>query len=103
MGKINTYIQFYCEDVELNLSVKDDLSAQDGVLKNFGHIQITDGSLDTKPIFWDGIDFFLSCGKKGFKKECKKELKEARYNWKGIYYINKQLLNRTKGLKIIVE
>ena len=103
MEKISTYIQLYKDDVELNLGVNEDLTAKEGVLKNWGFIQITDGSLDTKPIFWDGIDFFLSCGKKEFKRECKQQLKDAGYNWKEVYKTIKELLNRAKELKIIVE
>lgn len=99
MEDISINIQFYCKDAELNLSVKDDLSKQDGVLKNFGDIQITDGRLDTKPIFWDNIDFFISCNKKEFKKECKKELKEAGYDWKEYYNIIKSLLDKAKQVK----
>lgn len=100
-NNIHTFIELYKDDVEFNLSVKDGLTAQDGNLKNFGYIQITDGSIDTKPIFWDGITFFLSCGKKEFKKECKKELKEKGYNWKEIYTTIKELLNRAVELKIL--
>lgn len=43
---ITTYVQLYLEDVELNISVKNDLSKQDSNLKNFGFIQITNGSLE---------------------------------------------------------
>lgn len=98
---IHTNVQFYLDDIELNISVKNDLSAQDGGLKNFGFIQITDGGLDTESIFWDNLSFFLDCSKKEFKKECKKELKKAGYNWKEIYATVKELLNRAVELKIL--
>ena len=69
--KITTYIQFYLEDVELNISVKNDLSKQDGNLKNFGFIQITNGSLEDKPLFWDNLDFLFRRTKKNLKKSVK--------------------------------
>ena len=100
---IHTNIQFYLDDIELNISVKNDLSAQDGGLINCGFIQITDGGLDTESIFWDNLRFFLDCGKKEFKKECKKELKQKGYDWKEIYTKIKWILSRAKELKIIVE
>lgn len=103
MEKISTYIQLFKDDVELNLGVNEDLTAKDGVLKNWGYIQITDGSLDTKPLFWDNTDFFLNCGKKEFKEDCKEELKERGYDWREIYKTIKTLLKRAKKLKIIVE
>lgn len=103
MEKISTYIQLFKDDVELNLKVNKDLTAEEGILKNCGFIQITDGYLDTKPLSWDNIDFFLGCGKKRFKRVCKQELKERGYDWKEIYKTIKTLLNRAKELKIIVE
>lgn len=98
---IQTYIQFYFEDVQLNLCITADLKRQEGNLKNFGYFEITDGRLEHKPLFWDNIDFFLECNKSGFKDECKKELVEAGYEWKEIYKIIKTLLKRAKKLKII--
>lgn len=101
MEKIHTEISLNLNDVELNISVKEDLTALDGVLKNWGFIRITDGCLDTKPIFWDGLDYFTSCGKKQFKKECKEELKNAGYEWREIYKIIKSLLRRAEKLNIL--
>ena len=99
MEKISTYIQLFKDDVELNLGVNEDLTPREG---DWGYIQITDGSIHTKPIFWDGIPLFLNCGKKEFKRECKKELKERGYKWKEVYKTIKELLNRAKELKIII-
>jgi len=98
---IHIYVKLYLDDVELNLSVKEDLTLQDGILKNFGYIEITNGDVETKPIFWDSINFFLSCGKKEFKKQCKPELKEQGYDWKETYTKIKQLLKRAKKLNIL--
>jgi hypothetical protein len=103
MEKIRTHIQLFKDDVELNMTVNEDLTAIEGNLKNWGFIEITDGHLETESLFWDNIDFFLSCGKKEFKEECKEELIKAGYNWREIYKTIKQLLKRAKKLKIIVE
>jgi hypothetical protein len=103
MEKINTYVQFYKGDVELNISVKSDLTLQEGNLKNFGYFEITDGSLGKKSIFWDSVDFFLDCSKKEFKEVCKEQLEEAGYNWKEVYDTIQSLLKRAKKLKLITD
>lgn len=100
-SNITTYVQFYLEDVELNISVKNDLSRQEDKLKNFGFIQITDGHIDTEPLFWDNLDFFISAGKKEFKEECKSDLKEKGYKWRKTYKQIKALLKRAEKLNLI--
>jgi hypothetical protein len=86
----------------LNLSVTDDLKKHEGGLRNYGYIEINDGrTIGAESVFFDGIDFFLRCNKKVFKKKCKKELLVAQYDWKEIYKIIKILLKRAKKLKII--
>ena len=100
-SNIQTYVQFYLEYVELNIAVKNDLSKQDSNLKNFGYIQITNGSLEDKPLFWDNLNFFISGGKKEFKKECKPELKEKGYNWRKTYKQIKILLKQAEELNLI--
>ena len=99
--KINTCIQLYLNEVELNISVKEDLSCQDGVLKNYGYIQVSTGSIGEKECFWDNLDFFLNCGKKEFKQDCKKELQQKGFNYKEVYKTIKQLLKRAKKLNIL--
>lgn len=99
--KINTCIQLYLNEVELNISVKKDLSCQDGVLKNFGYIKVSTGQIGKEDCFWDNLDFFINCGKKEFKEECKKELQEKGFNHKEIYKTIKQLLKRAKKLNIL--
>ena len=101
MDKIQTYVQFFLKEVELNICVGDKLERQEKQLKNFGYIQITDVGLNTKPIFWDGIEFFLSCTKAEFKKECKKELKLAGYDWKECFEIIQLLLKRALELNLL--
>jgi hypothetical protein len=103
MSKVQTYIQFYSGDVELNISVKDDLTKhlENESLYHFGFFQITNGDLDDKPIFWDNLDFFISAGKKEFKRECKKDLKNKGYDWKEIYKQVKTLLDRAQKLNLL--
>ena len=79
MDKIQTYVQLFHENVELNICLKEDLSRQDDNLKNFGFIQVSTGGIREKPCFWDNIDFFIKRKKKKFKKECSKELLKKRF------------------------
>jgi hypothetical protein len=99
--EINTTIQLQLNDITLNISVTDKLNKQEGNLENFGFIEITNGSKEDRPLFWDNINFFLRCNKKDFKKECKEELKEKGYNWKESYKEINTLLKRATKLKII--
>jgi len=101
--KINTNIQFYLEDIELNISVKGNLTKhlENEPIHNYGFIQITNGGLDDKPLFWDNVSFFISAGKKEFKEECKKELQEKGYDWKEVYKQIKTLLKRAKKLDLL--
>ena len=100
---IQAYVQLYLNDVELNISVTDKLKAHDGNLKNFGFFEISDGGIDTKPIFWDGIEWTIKVGKKEFKKEMKKQLDKRNYNWKEVYHDVKALLKKAKELNLITE
>lgn len=102
-NKISTHVQLCLNDIELNIYVKENLCRheEDEVLHQAGYIQITDGRIEDKPLFWDGISFFVNCGKKEFKEECKEELKEKGYNWKETYKDIKTLLKRAKKLNII--
>ena len=101
--KINTYIQFYLDEVELYVSVNEDLSGhkEDEPLHNFGYFEITTGNIGEKPIFWDGIEWTFEVGKKEFKKEFSKELKEKGLDWKETYKKVKTLLKRAKKLNLI--
>ncbi len=101
---INTYIQFYLDEVELNISVKDDLTRYDEnePLHNFGYIQVSTGHVDNEDCFWDNLNFFILAGKKEFKEECKKELQQKGFkDWKDIYKKIKILLKRAKKLNLI--
>lgn len=100
---VQTYIQFYLDEVELNISVKDDLTGhkENKPLYNFGYFEISGGNIGEKPIFWDGIEWTLKVGKKEFKKEFSKELKEKGLDWKEAYKKVKILLKRAKKLNLI--
>jgi hypothetical protein len=102
-NNISTYVQLYMNDIELNISVKKDLTGykDDEPLYQFGYIQITDGTIGDKPFFWDNLSYFINCGKKEFKEECKEELKEKGYDWKETYRDIKILLKRAKKLKLL--
>jgi len=100
---IQTYIQFYLDEVELNISVKADLTGhkENEPLHNFGFFEITNGGIEEKPIFWDGVDWTLKVGKKEFKANFKKELEEKGLNWRETYKAVKTLLKRAKKLNLI--
>jgi hypothetical protein len=102
-NKIGTYVRLYLNDIELNINVKEDLGRyeKDEALHQFGYIEITDGRIEDKPLFYDNLTFFIECDKKEFKKECKTELKEKERNWKEVYKDIKTLLKRAKKLNII--
>lgn len=103
IDNIQTYVQLFLNDVELNISVTNTLDAQKGNLKNFGYFQITDGGVDTKPVFYDNLGFFIFCAKKEFKKGMKKRLEKRGYDWKTTYKEIKTLLKRAKELNLIIE
>lgn len=99
--KICTSIELYLDNVTLSLSVRESLKKEKGSLKNFGYIKVHDGSLDSKEVFWDNINYFLRADKKEFKKECKEDLDKADYNWKETYKTIKKLLKRAEKLNLI--
>lgn len=99
MDKINTYVQFYLDEVELNVSVTKKLK---GNLANFGYIRISSGMVDEKEIFWDGMEFLLSCSFEEFKEECGEDLLEAGFKVKSTFKSMKKLLMRAVKLKLLV-
>lgn len=99
--KIQTYVQFLKGDVLLNIAVTDGLKRQKGNLKNFGYFEITDGSLDDKPLFWDNLSFFLNGKEEDILKEIEKELLDNGYKPKKILNQINKLLNRAKKLKLL--
>ena len=100
-NKIQTYVQFFLDDVELNISVTDKLKKQEGNLKGFGHFQISSGSIGAHECFWDNISFFQNCGYKEFKEECKDDLNKGDFPVKQTYKAIKKLLRRAEKLNIL--
>ena len=97
---MGTIVQLFKNNVNLSVFVNNDLTGNGG---NFGFIEIHSGYFKDEPEFWDNIGWYLSCGKKEFKKECKKSLEDKGYNWKETYKDMKELLNRAVELKILVR
>jgi hypothetical protein len=98
---ITTYIQLYSNNVELNISVTKDLKREEGNLKNFGYIQITEGEIDEKGCFFDNLEYFFDLSFKKYKKECRKDLEKGGYNVKQTYKDIKRLLKRAHKIGII--
>lgn len=80
-NKIQTYVQLYAGNVELNIAVTDDLKFTVGNLKNFGHIAVSSGEVD--------------------KEECGKKLEERGFNVEETYKDIKQLLKRAFKINIL--
>ena len=101
--KIYNNVQMIYNNVELNISVDDDLTGYsiNRPLFRYGYLQISDGTIKDEPIYWDNLNFFIDCRKKEFKEECKTELKEKGYNWKEVYKDIKTLLERAENLKLL--
>jgi len=95
---MGTIVQLFKNNVNLSVFVNNDLTG-DG--RNFGHIEVNSGYVKDEIEFWDSIGWYLSCGKKEFKKECKKSLESKGYNWKETYSDMKELLKRAVKLKIL--
>ena len=100
MEKIYTEVQFWVNNTTLNVTVTKDLKKEEGNLKNFGHIQIHDGSIHTEEVFWDNLEWFFKIGRKK-KKEIKKELKEKGQYYKGVVKDIKRLIKRAKELDLL--
>jgi len=98
---VQTYVQLFLDDIELNISVTDKLKRQEGNLKNFGFIQITDGGKDSETVFWDNLKFFYDIKYKSFKIECGDDLKKINFPPKKTYKTIKKLIKRAKKLDLI--
>ena len=86
-------------DVALTVFVNDDLSRDD---KCFGYLEIHDGFLDTKPVFWDNLPYFFNIGAKK-KKSIKYELKENNGFYPGVVKDIKKVFKKAFELGIIVK
>ena len=99
--KINTYIQIYLNNIELNIAVQENLKGEEDRLKNFGWFEISDGTIDAETCSWDNLDFFNGVSFELFKNECKDDLKRCGFSAKKVYKDINKLLKRAKKLKLI--
>ncbi len=99
--KNDTYVQLFLNDIELNISVTNKLKRQEGNLKNFGYIRLTDGGKDSETVMWDNIPFFFNIKYKAFKKECGEDLKKINFPPKKAYKTIKKLIKRANKLNLI--
>lgn len=98
--EIYTNVELYLNNTTLVVSVRDNLKKQEENLKNFGHIQVHDGSIHTTEVFWDNLTYFFEIdGEK--KKYIKKELKEKGQYYKGVVKDIKALIKRAKELDLL--
>ena len=100
MSKIGQNVELYLNNVTLNISVTEALGRQEGTLKNFGYIQIHDGSIHTDGVFWDNLEWFFKIDKYK-KKEIKEELKEKGQYYKGVVKDIKRVIERAKELDLL--
>jgi len=98
---VQTYVQLFSNNVELNIAVTKDLKREEERLKNFGYIQITEGGIGEEGCFWDNLEFFFDLSFKEYKKECKEDLEKGSYDIKQTYKDIKRLLKRAHKIGII--
>ena len=94
--EITNYVEGDVLFAMVGVSITDDFkSCVDGVLENFGYIEIKCISTNDKKgeLYWDNLNFFLHGSMKDIKNECKDEMKEK------LYYDKKLLKNIKKHLK----
>lgn len=100
--KINTNIEMYLGDVTLLISVTKNLKREEGNLKNFGHIQVSNGMLgEITSCFWDNLEFFYNISVKKFKEDCGEKLRKGSFGVEETRKNIKRLLNRAFKLGIL--
>lgn len=99
--KIDTYVQLFLNDVELSISVTEDLKKEDGILKNYGWFAISDGTRDGETCSWDNLKFFFDLSFKDFKEECGDDLKRCGFGAKKTYKDINKLLKRAFKLNLL--
>jgi hypothetical protein len=96
-------IQFYKNEVTLEVYLNDDLKSQNDTSGIFSSFIIDTGMIDCKPKYWDNIDFFLKRNKHVIKKECKADVVELGLKWKDVYADVKYLIKKAKRLGYITD
>ena len=73
--------------VKINVSIGKDFKTNVGTkLENWGFIEISSSVIDeNRQCFWDNMDFFLKAPKADIRKECKQELIDKEFYYKGFF------------------
>lgn len=81
--------------IKLNVSISKDFKSNLGTrLENWGYIQIESPHLDNKEsCFWDNMNFFLKAPKDLIKKQCKNELIDKGFYYKGFFKDLQKMIN----------
>lgn len=96
---MHTEVTLRENDTVLTVYVNDDFTA-DG--HNFGYVEIHDGYVDKKSVFWDNLSYFFKIGKKK-KKSIKKELKKAEQFYPGVVGDIKKLIKKAFEVEILTK
>ena len=73
--------------IKVNINIGNDFKTSVGTnLENFGHIEVSSVLIYEKnKCFWDNMNFFLKAPKDLIKKECKQELIDKGFYYKGFF------------------
>ena len=96
---MNVEVTIRENNVALTVDVKDDLSRDD---RCYGYLEVHDGSLLTRPVFWDNLFYFFNIGAKK-KKSIKDELKGNNEFYQGVVKDIKKVFKKAFELGIIVN
>lgn len=99
--KINTYIQLYLNNIELNIAVTKNLKGEKDRLKNFGWFEISDGTINAETCSWDNLSYFFDVSYDSFKNECGEDLKRCGFGAKKVYKDINKLLKRAFKLNLL--
>lgn len=86
-------------NVALTVFVNNDFTAT-GI--NFGYIEVHDGCLETKSVFWDNIGYFFDLDKDK-SKDLKKELKENEQYYTGVVKDIKKVIKKAIKVEILIK
>lgn len=96
---MHTEVTLRENDTALTVYVNDDFTA-DGY--NFGYIEIHDGSIYTKAVFWDNLSYFFKIDKEK-KKSIKQDLKVAEQFYPGVVSDIKKLIKKAFEVEILTK
>lgn len=99
--EIITEVKLTKGNVTLGINVSEDLKlCKNEKAENCGYIQVTDGYIDSKEVFWDNINWFLHIDDEK-KKEIVEELKEKGQHYKGVIKDIKSVVKRALKLNLL--